>query len=309
MTKAAALTLLFYVGAYSDTWLFDTPICTGLGDRLGFVVSLSALARLNDNATVYMEWCTDPKRAVLANPRHMVFIPGWVGYDYPLERVFERFTLPGNVRFGAPPGGYKLVTSHWQAPAIEGIPLTRTLYFKALRMGEVGDADHEQAYLEAGAELRSRRNEQGEPYVVVHFRCPDSNTYNSGDAGRYCTRRVIRRLHRAGVGMRVITNDYNLTGMWLEGLEGFEVLSGGDALGDMQVILGASGIVQHAEAGWSAFTSVPAMAKQIPLINTYKGVREHRYDFFQHYGDLPGEFFSCEGAKLFYRSLLFKSKG
>jgi hypothetical protein len=291
-------------GQLASTWLYDISICTGLGDRLGCIISLSALARLN-NATVFMEWCEDAQRAVLANPLHLKFIPQWTGYKYNLNSVLEHITLPDNVQFfpgGRPPAvPYKLVTLNHQAPAIEGIPWTRTLYYKALKFadGPWSKDDYEQAYLHAGKEITSKagRYAQEKPYVLVHFRCPDHNTHQR-DERSFCTRRVIRRLHAAGVNMKVISNNYTLTSLWMERLPAVQTVKEGEPWMDMQLSLRAAAIVQHASEGWSSYTSVPAMAKETPLINTYKGDR-HRYSFFEQYGDLPAEFFSCKQIKRF----------
>jgi hypothetical protein len=58
-----------------------------MGDRLGIIIALSAFARLYDNSTVYMEWCTDTRRVLVGNPLHMKYIPGWRGYEYTLDSV------------------------------------------------------------------------------------------------------------------------------------------------------------------------------------------------------------------------------
>ncbi len=56
--------------------------------------------------------------------------------------------------------------------------------------------------------------------------------------------------------------------------------------------LSAVAIVQHASTGWSSYTSVPAMAKGIPLINTFTG-NNHRFDLFSKHGEIPSEFYAC----------------
>ena len=271
------------------------------------MISLSALARLNNNSTVLMEWCENAQRAAVANPLHLVYIPQWTGWEYPLEVIREHISLPANIQFYPdgrhPAEPYRLVTVSHQAPAIEGIPWTRTLYFEALKLadGAWDRTDYERAYLDVGKELvpkaKVRRAEQ--PNVLVHFCCPDHNTHIR-DERSFCTRRVIRRLSAAGVHMKVITNDHNLTALWMQGLPTVQIVETGTAWTDMQLALGAAAIVQHASEGWSSYTSVPAMAKETPLINTYKGIR-HRFDFFLKHGDLPSEFFSCKQIKRFVK--------
>jgi len=48
----------------SRLYLFDRPICTGLGDRVGTMLALAALARV-ENARIAYLWCEDPKRLKL----------------------------------------------------------------------------------------------------------------------------------------------------------------------------------------------------------------------------------------------------
>jgi hypothetical protein len=300
--------LLLHLGFFQvcsgSRWLYNFTACTGLGDRLGIIVSLSALARLHDSS-VFIEWCVDPERACLANPLHRKFIPEWTGWEYPLQTVFEHIAFPGNVEFfldgRPPPIPWKMVTFKDQALAVEGISSTSTLYWKALKFtNKVWNvADYRQAYLDAGKEIVSKAPapENCMPYVLVHFRCPDRNTFRR-DERSLCTRDVVRKLQAAGVNLRIISNDYDQTLPWLYGLHPVSFTVSGTAWTDMQVSLGAAAIVQHASGGWSSYTSVPAMAKEIPLINTYYGAG-HRYSLFSQYGDIPPEFMTCSQTDLF----------
>ncbi len=65
------------------------------------------------------------------------------------------------------------------------------------------------------------------------------------------------------------------------------------AYDDFSLLLGASGIVQHAWGGWSSFSTVPALASGAALINTFRGV-PHRYGLFRAQGGcLPSELYDC----------------
>jgi hypothetical protein len=294
-------------GMMGELWLYDSSICTGFGDRLGIIIALSALARLHDNSTVYMEWCTDTQRVSLGNPLHMKFIPKWTGWNYPMETVRAHITLPGNVRFfltdQQPALQFKLVSDGSGAPVYHGIPQTSTLYWKSLRMSDMklGEDQYIQAYKSAGNEVGSLAKHVSD-YVLVHFRGPDDNTWRPDDSvfrmQNFCTREVVRAVHSARIFMRVISNNYTNTLQWLEGLPSIEIVHLGDALTDLQLVLSAAAIIQHGLHGWSAYSSIPAMAKSIPLINTYSGY-EHRYTVFQQYGNLPAEFHKCNQIELF----------
>jgi hypothetical protein len=76
-------------------WLYERPICTGLGDRLGTIIALSALASLhNASYVIHMEWCTDNTKVLGQNPNHLHYIPHWTGYDYPIDTLYKTLRLP-----------------------------------------------------------------------------------------------------------------------------------------------------------------------------------------------------------------------
>jgi hypothetical protein len=297
-------------------WHYQNPICTGLGDRLGIVLSLSALASLHHgaNSTVYMEWCSNTMRVVQGNPMFFMYIPGWTGWAYPNNDVQAHISLPSNVKFypdnSSPPFGLPLqaVLHGSQAPAWHGIPQTNTLYWKALELTPPPHAwsaqEYLQAYYDAGKQLQSTSPQDPEPYIVIHIRGPDHNTYRGGE-GSFCTRYIIKQLqarvkkHR----LRVISNNYTHSTHLMRGLRSIETVHGGSALSDLQILLGATGIVQHASEGWSSYSSVPAMAKAIPLINTYTGL-DHRYKVFARYGEVPPEFHMCDQLAMFIDRLV-----
>ena len=87
---------------------------------------------------------------------------------------------------------------------------------------------------------------------------------------------------------------------WMRGLPSVYLVHSSSTLQDVLLALSAVAIVQHASTGWSSFTSVPAMARGIPLINTFTG-SNHRFDLFSQYGFVPREFYSCHKAEAFAR--------
>ena len=78
------------VAAPQDEGVYARSLCTGLGDRLGMLLALAAVARAYNLTRVTMGWCVDPVGAFRNNPMHMHHIPGWTGYDYPLATLRER---------------------------------------------------------------------------------------------------------------------------------------------------------------------------------------------------------------------------
>ena len=73
-------------------------------------------------------------------------------------------------------------------------------------------------------------------------------------------------------------------------------------MSDVSYMMGAAGIVQHVQAGWSSFSSVVAMAKQIPLITTQR-YGFNRLDDFAGKGGSPHELMKCDQVETFFSAL------
>ena len=103
--------------------------------------------------------------------------------------------------------------------------------------------------------------------------------------------------------MKVISNNHSFSMQWLRSLPfSVQLVHSQSAFQDLALALSATAIVQHSATGWSSYTSVPAMARGIPLMNTYDG-QNHRFDLFAKYGEVPREFHSCrtKGVDAFVR--------
>ncbi len=106
------LSSLLIASNRAQDFLFDRPICTGLGDRVGTMLTLAALAR-HHNATVGYLWCEDPS---VIYPRIRSGIPRWSGYDYNLTEFKARFRPPPEIIFVsdlADPGLQRLPKVVW----------------------------------------------------------------------------------------------------------------------------------------------------------------------------------------------------
>lgn len=299
-------------------WLYNNPVCTGMGDRLGMIIALSALASLhNSSYVVHMEWCTQPNRAVLSNPQFMRWIPKWTGYDFPIETLHATLTMPGNIRLYKSEHEFTrfdgLVREDGAIPAWGANAATSTLFCRAISMGrrerEWTTRECETAYKKAGQQVQPvEREEENFPYILIHFRSGDANT-EARDERPFCTQGVLLDLHAAGVYMKVISNNHSFSMRWLQGLPSMHMVHSSSAFQDVMLALSAAAIVQHASTGWSSYTSVPAMARGIPLINTYTGAN-HRYGHFKHYGEVPREFHAChEKSEFVHKAVtLWKSR-
>jgi hypothetical protein len=294
--------------------VFETSMCTGLGDRLGMLLSLAAVARAYNLTAVTMGWCVDPVGAFRNVPMHRQHIPGWTGYDYPLATLHEQLYLPDRVRViasDAPqvPGALKVSDrGSPRLPPAQGLPFLPWLAHELFAVGErprVDRAAFEAAYADAGRGLRVRR---GVPAydVVVHLRAWDANTFVGADyaPAHYCTRAAVERLTEAAPWLSVAVISHNRT--WARKVLGRRhlrrrLLRTDGVWEDMGVLLAARrGIVQHASEGWSAFSSVPSLARGVPLLSTYSAPRAaHRHAYFASFGPLPEHWMRCDALEAF----------
>lgn len=304
--------LLASARGQSVSYIYDRPICTGLGDRLGTMLSLAALARL-ENATVAYLWCEDPAPVFSRIRPH---IPSWVGYNYSLPELEKRFKIPSEIRVVGNLSDWRhLPAVQWNndktsLPAEMGSDAIPNIAWLTMRMKE-----HPRPIINAFQEAYRAVTEPlrgqfvgAEPRVVLHMRGPDENTYVATDhdpADDYCTAAVIRELWKSPVQLHVVSNNLD----WAIRLLGrkasvFYMDEDASAYDDLEILLSASGIVQHAWGGWSSYSTVPALVTGVPMINTYDiRRRDHRFHHFQRQSGIPVNFYDCGRVREFVQAV------
>ena len=156
-------------------WLYERVVCTGLGDRLGTIIALSALASLqNSSFIVHVEWCTGPMRV---DSSHLLYIPKWTGWHYSLKELKRTITLPRNIRIFLPGKGPNtfdvgLVREEGVVPIWNGIMHTDTLYCQAMTMlpgqRQRTTQECETVYHQVGSQVLSvKQRVIGQPHVLV----------------------------------------------------------------------------------------------------------------------------------------------
>jgi hypothetical protein len=117
-------------------------------------------------------------------------------------------------------------------------------------------------------------------FLVLHFRGSDKNA----PPAEFNTAEVLRRLP-AHVPVVVVTDDHTQLHELLSAAAPYvanvtmfcpihdEAVK---RLCDFALLLNASGIIQHSTNAWSSYSSVPAMMRGIPLLNTWIGRAELR---------------------------------
>lgn len=275
------------------------------------MLTLATLA-YTARTTVEMEWCDAAPADVLARIRPA--IPKWAGYSYPLDEFRRAFATPSNVRLLAAPaslpeGGLEVSYQGNRQPAEEGRDQLYSLAWLTTRLRDpVEGAEFARAYHVVGSALQAREPPRvPRPYVVLHVRAVDFNTpdFYGVSWDHFCTRQVVKAIAARGLAVLLISNDAERAALDLaEASSAVVVPKAGSAFDDMALLLSAEGIIQHCRF-YSSFSSVPAMARGIPHINTYSGPT-HRYGLFMEAGSIPSEFHTCGEQKLFVERVVWR---
>ena len=274
----------------AQQFYFNRDICTGLGDRLVVILTLAALARV-ENASVAFGWCTDPSPVMSRITPH---IPKWQGYNFSLTELQNRFNLPAEIVFAPLGQAAKVQWQGLEVPAEQGLDSVYTIAWRTMRlsMRHTNGKRFIAAYRDIGRSLKAKPDRR---YAVLHLRGPDRNTPDAydHDPAAFCTAYILRRL-----GMQVIAISNNP--VWAnELLDGrFEISSNTSPYDDMELLWGASAIVQHVWGAWSSFSTVPALATSTPIITTYRGTPS-RPLLFQAYDSMPKELYTCHSKRQF----------
>ena len=305
-------------------YVYDRAVCTGLGHRVGAMMTLATLARLH-SASVVFPWCEDPEQVL---PRHYMqmlrkYIPLWHGYNYSLTEFHARFLPPEFPLAIVTPdlspeqkeSPHKVRWTGLEVPVEEGLDQAYTTAWKAVQLPDkpvLDGENYKQNYRWVARTVvvhaiiqNINLIEKYGRYIAVHLRGPDANTYDPfpgfhDHPRHYCTPHVLKRLtkHIPGVPVVVLTNNVS----WARNLmhDDANILTDTSEYDDFALLLGASAIVQHANHGWSAFSSNPAMMTGVPLITTYlRHLEHHRLEWFNNFGGIPDEYYSCDQTRKF----------
>jgi hypothetical protein len=300
-------------------FLFDRPICTGLGDRVGTMLSLAALARV-ENATIAYLWCEDPS---VVYPRVGKWIPRWTGWEYNLTEFRARFRPPPEIVFVqdlADPSLQRLPKVVWGEsmpfPAEQGSDSIPQIGWLTMRLPTLTKLDYinqfQAHYRNIIAPIAAAQPDVHGPFILVHLRGPDDNTplFDMDTPDHYCTGRVVRALLRRKLGMPVYAISNNLT--WAnEMLEGRVPIleDAGSAYDHFSLLVAAKAIIQHAWGGWSAYSSVAALISGAPMISTYDpAAPHHRFRLFKSQLAIPPNFYDCTQIPDFTQAILSRAE-
>jgi hypothetical protein len=131
-----------------------------------------------------------------------------------------------------------------------------------------------------------------DPYIAVHLRGQDKRTAFLTLQNDFQTHYVLANIP-SGINVIAVTDDEELAAYYLDHYPQFLRLTDElpsreeNDLRSLGILMRAKAIIQHAENGWSAYSSVAAMARGIPLINTYTGPGFNRLELFKSQGACP----------------------
>lgn len=336
MAKTKTQLLLWFAEAQLLLWIaetsfmYDRTVCTGLGDRIGVLMTLATFSQLY-HKTIYFKWCED---ALHFDGLRQLAVGD--GYDYNLTEFKERFWgFRGVVLLNkSEADSFETLNSHIKiidhfhskVSANEGFDHIYTTSFKTTKLFQHHADGHMfiKSYRVVASKLLMysvlknqdiiMKNGRGK-YIVLHML---GNAYAPFKAcqyepGLYCTGQVIKKIikHLQELNMQLptvyaISNNVSWA-MSLIKHSKIHFMTNTSAYDDFALLLGATAIIQHANRGWSSYSSNPAMMSRTPLLTTFKETNQnHRYAFFKQHGPLPVEFYGCSNVDSFLHELVLQ---
>ncbi len=182
-----------------------------------------------------------------------------------------------------------------------------------MRLAKSANIDDFQAtYLEVAAPVVKAQFHGHNPYILLHMRAPDANTFAGplDDVENYCTAKVIRSLLKQKLGLPIYAISNNVS--WANDMLNHRVRvidESGSAYDHFALLITASAIIQHAWGGWSSYSSVASLVSGVPMINTYDPqFANHRFYVFKSQLGIPPNFYDCNRLPQFVQAVISKTQ-
>jgi len=282
---------------------FARPLHSGLGDRFGVYLSVAAIAHVTGHVAV-CGWSNDPA----ASKR-----------DYAWRDIADRMRLPAELRIldeaafrdfaQQHPAPLPEITFDGNAlPATEGFDCVYTLAHRTMALAgfPISAEAMARAYRQVGraweVQVPYRKRFNARRYVALHLRGSDRWIAPEHRLKHFETHLVLESIPRK-LDIVAVSDDAELLDFYKALFPRLIVPKrkhGGltQDLVDLDIVMRAAAIIQHATEGWSAFSSVPAQAKGVPLLNTAVGGDFNRLDLFAERGGAPPELMPFSEANL-----------
>ena len=278
---------------------------SGLGDRFGVYLSVAAIAQTAGHVGLCC-WAnnSDPRRHYPWDTiKHMVCLPRnlrIMEYD-----EFAAFSMSNSDQI------CEIDHQHNELPAAEGFDCVYTLAHRALSLPgfqitlESMCASYRHISKEWNINIHYEKPFNSRKYIVLHLRGDDKITSLEYLCSEFVTHVVLDNVPR-DLGIIVVSDDEQLTSYYKAFFPSLVVEFPKGAgphrdLVDLDILMRAKAITQHSVYGWSAYSSIPALAKMIPLLNTCVRKDFNRIDLFASQGVGPPELlrYNEANARLF----------
>jgi len=296
-----------------------------MGDRVGVLMTLFTLSRMY-HVDIYFRWCEDPSvmnaQADGLQPR-----PRQTGFNYSQEEFERRFVPPQlthmkivSSEFVAQNSGFlqnmSRVKYETSEAGLDQVYTTASKYIKVYDFQDHSNFIQNYRVVARLVHVYALKNNfkimvRDPPfYLVIHMHAGDID--DDGHPSAYCTSTVVREviqtfwpfgsLKKFFVISNNQTRARSILRRYTHALDFLEAhVSGNLDYNDFALLLGASGIIQHANYGWSSYSNTPAMIASVPLIATYNWPT--RFDTIRQHGALPLEFYECGTLDAFVKRL------
>lgn len=269
---------------------FSRSVFSGLGDRFSILLCLAAFANLT-NTDIYTYWYEEIPHN---NNKHRF---------YPLSTIKKYVKFPNNLHILSKKefdkitfnmedvdSGYSSIFDYNVCLYTDGFKMFKEKYnitketFISSYKKIISDFD---INIDTGINTK---------YVVVHLRGEDK----IDNIKNYKTIEIIKNI---SLPLIFISNDNNLKSKIIKHTKNIclqknitKKSSTYKSLYDFKLMLNSTGIIQHSPRSWSAFSSIAAMVRNIPLINTNK----YYYLTKLFKDDTPSELYTLNNIKKFY---------
>ena len=260
---------------------YNRLLPTGFGDRMSVYLTVAAAAA-TVGADVYVYWHDNPDDQMVCEVCRLGYETIRPFVRWPVNmHVLREVDFEGKTQHmdTIEYGREGLLVSHH---AFDGIYTTAWKTFGlSSTLPQLSRNSFELSYRKVAREMRIEcPSREWEPvsmgkFVVLHFRCGDKMQPLSD----FNTVEVLRRIP-GHVYVVVVTDDDNqfnemlsVSGPFVANITRLSPLPDKSVtmMRDFAVLLNATGIIQHSTNAWSSYSSVPAMMRGIPLLNTWIG--------------------------------------
>lgn len=304
-----------HINLHDTDYIYKSEVCQSAGNRLGELINLATLAKI-DNVNIHYQWCNEEdkgaqrfyhddknmsmdeflKRFSMPQELHIRQTFTRQHHDHQYRVKYEGLEIPSALGFN-----YMYTTAH-RTTKVKNDMVDKNEYLKAYR-------DVSRPIVE----IAVKKHQIERPYIVLHMNEVNEKVHKPMHGiydhfKTFCTLDVLKEIKSKLKNKNIIGLSNNIS--WMQNMLGenhdIHIIDVSD-YDKMQYIMSANAVVQHSIYGWSALSSVPALMAQIPLLTTYSPkMHLHRYNLVKKFGSIPTEFYDCTQMNNFIKDVMWK---